>query len=215
MRAEDPYYGDPIDKTSYKCQLFYTKTADIPLTDWDPSPYHYIGEPHAISANGEQFTDLPDRVNKATAGNTVTTSSSKFACAGWMAAGGHTGEISAPAGGLTCTPLPTGNTTCTATDLVINHGDISPSVYDGNQAKGVTTVQCDGAADVVLSFSSDSINLSNDTISTVTFSDSNSSTLNTSLLENVASSIEITSTLAGTPSPGAFEGSTTLIITVQ
>ncbi|MGG7779867.1 hypothetical protein PGN94_22005 [Klebsiella aerogenes] len=106
---------------------------------------------------------------------------------------------------------------CSATDVSIDHGDISPSSFDGDISSGSGNVTCKNAdATVSLSFSTTSIDLNNGGESNLVFSENGKTSITILANENVITPFVVKSTLAGTPSvTGPFNGSTTLIMSYE
>lgn len=116
---------------------------------------------------------------------------------------------------LTCAPVKA-QPTCTASDLIIDHKDIAPGVYNGALAEGQVAVSCTGGDGTVeLSFAQDPVDLNNGTTSELTFVATGGMTQKVSVSGGTTVNPTIRSTLHGTPPVGAFNGSTTLILTMQ
>lgn len=106
---------------------------------------------------------------------------------------------------------------CTASSFTIDHGQVSPSSFNGSEKSGTGSVKCTGGdASVRLYFSSSSINFSNGGKSSLTFSNGSTSEIVTAK-ENVTTSFTVRSKLSssGAVKTGAFSGSTSIITDIQ
>ncbi|MED7793081.1 hypothetical protein TB147_17360 [Klebsiella aerogenes] len=119
----------------------------------------------------------------------------------------------------TCgTPPPPDNAViCTATSFTIDHGDVGPSTFNGNEKSGTGNITCTGGdASVKLYFSSPVINFSNGGKSNLTFSNGSSSVI-INAAKNVTTPFTVKSRLSssGVVKTGAFSGSSTIITDIQ
>ncbi|HEJ0318283.1 TPA: hypothetical protein SLP15_004735 [Klebsiella aerogenes] len=122
----------------------------------------------------------------------------------------------APSACTTPPPLPT-DVVCTANSMTIDHGQVSPSTFNGSEKSGTGSVKCiNGDASVKLYFSSPTISFSNGGKSSLTFSNGSISEI-VSSKENVSTSFTIKSKLSssGPVKTGDFSGSTTIIADIQ
>jgi hypothetical protein len=85
---------------------------------------------------------------------------------------------------------------CVVSDVSINHGNISPSEYNGNVARGNGSILCTGDASLKLAFVPATINLSNNTTSTVSFTNNDSDSVVLPLTGNTTTSFEVASVVA-------------------
>ena len=114
-------------------------------------------------------------------------------------------------------PPPDNAVVCTASSFTIDHGQISPATFNGNEKSGTGTVKCTGgSASVKLYFSSSTISFSNGGKSGLTFSNGSTSEI-VNATENVSTSFTVKSHLSspGAVKTGDFSGSTTIITDMQ
>lgn len=141
-------------------------------------------------------------------------------CAIWarVDAGGHGYKISGTAPeACSHPPPPPDAVVCTASSFTIDHGDLSPATFNGNEKSGTGSVKCtNGNATVKLYFSSPTISFSNGGKSSLTFSNGSTSEI-VNASENVSTSFTVKSHLSssGAVKTGSFSGSTTIITDIQ
>jgi spore coat protein U-like protein len=98
---------------------------------------------------------------------------------------------------------------CSATDVTLDFGDLSPVQFSGAKKSNDTIIHCTSDVSVTISFSPKTITLSNG--ATASLTSSGTAYIN----RNIDTPLVVTAELHGTPDVGSFNGSSTIILTMQ
>ncbi|WP_458114626.1 MrpH family fimbial adhesin [Klebsiella aerogenes] len=102
--------------------------------------------------------------------------------------------------------------TCSATDVTIDYGSLTPDTFDGAVKTASTSVTCTGDASVTLNLSPSVVVLTNNGTSNLTSSAPPSQPL--TVRGNSPTNATVTSVLHGVVEPGYFQGSATLTVNI-